>query len=168
MKLYELAQQYRQVQEMDFDPETLKEVLESIECTIEEKADNITKLMKELEASAEAKKAEAKRLSEASAADLKKVDDLKEYLRFNLAQAGINKLDTGLFKISFRKGSEVVMIDEESLPDRIGVDGHWVDLKKEETIIKVMSKPELKKVLRVYGEIPGVSLVRNPDTLQIK
>ena len=73
---------------------------------------------------------------------------------------GIKKLDTGLFKISFRKGTEVVKIDEDKLPKQ-----YWVPQDP-----KPMGKTDLKNLLKKNPDITidGVSIVRNPDTLQIK
>lgn len=43
MNLYELSQNYLAVQDMDLEPETLKDTLDSIEEAIEVKAENIAK-----------------------------------------------------------------------------------------------------------------------------
>ena len=159
MKLYQLSQQYNAIKEMDLDEEVIQDTLEALQGDIEDKADNITKLIRELELSAEAKKAEANRLWESAASDLKKSESLKKYLEMNLIHAGIKKIDTGLFKIGFLKGREVVEVDESKLPDN-----YW----KVEEVRKPMSKTDLKVRLKSGVEIDGVKLTRKPDTLQIK
>jgi hypothetical protein len=162
--LYQLKDEFlavkAQLEDMELDAEAINDTLEALQMPIEQKTENILKLMKEWEALAEMKKAEAKRLQESASADLRKAERLKEYLQFNLAQAGIKKLQAGLFAVSFRKGSEVVEIDAsldlETLPPML------VKTKIEP------NKTELKKVLKAGTEIKGVSLVRKPDSLQVK
>ncbi|EPV6683415.1 siphovirus Gp157 family protein, partial [Listeria monocytogenes] len=54
MKLYELTQAYNQVLEMaeELDTETLQDTLDSIREPIEEKAENIIKMVKSIDAEA--------------------------------------------------------------------------------------------------------------------
>ncbi len=159
MKIYEIAQQYAIIKDMDLDEEVLQNTLEALQGTLEEKADNITKIMKELELTAEAKKSEAKRLQESAQADLKKVERLKDYLHHNLSLAGVKKLNTGTFNISIMKGREAVKVDLEKLPSEYWITPDPVPI----------SKTELKKIMKEQEiNIDGVEIIRNPDTLQIK
>ena len=160
--LYTLTNEFlavtKQLEELDLDPEAVKDTLDSLQAPIEEKVENIVKYIRSLEALAEAKKAEAKRLQESAATDLRRIEWLKEYTADNLRQANIQKLQAGLFSLGFRKGSEVVEIDETILPKE-----YFVHPEP-----KPMGKADLKKLLKEGFEIPGVSLVRKDDTLQIK
>lgn len=161
-RLYEITQEFmefqKQLEEMDLDDQTFADTLDSAMFSIEVKVENIIKHMRTLEALAEAKKTEAKKLSESAASDLKKVEWFKQYMADNLQKAGINKLQAGVFALSFRKGSEVVEVDEEKLPEDF-----WIPQPP-----KPESKTELKKMLKNGLEIPGVSLVRKPDSLVVK
>jgi hypothetical protein len=154
-----------QLEEMELDQETFQDTLDSLQAPIEQKVENIVKYMKSLEALAEAKKAEAKRLSESAASDLKKAEFFKNYMADNLKKAGINKLQAGVFSLGWRKGSEVVKIDEERIPHTVTINGEVNQIAKYET---KFDKTLIKKLLKEIDEIPGVSLVRNPDSLVVK
>lgn len=160
--LYELTNEFKgivsQIEEMDLDPQAFQDTLDSLQMPIEQKVENIVKYMRSLEALADAKKLEAKRLSDAASADLKKAERLKEYMADNLQKANIKKLQAGVFALSFRKGSEVVEIDEEQLPE-------WAYIPQDP---KPMGKTELKKFLKEGTEIPGVKIIRKPDSLVVK
>jgi chromosome segregation ATPase len=160
--LYQLSHEFlaikAQLEEAEIDEETLSDTLESLQMPIEEKAENVVKYMKELEALAEAKKAEAEILRKAAESDLKKAENLKKYLQDNLNKLGIKKLQAGLFSLSFRKGSEVVEVDENQLPEQYFVPQEPTPL----------GKSDLKKLIKEGNEIPGVQIVRKPDSLQVK
>jgi hypothetical protein len=84
----------------------------------------------------------------------------------NLQKAGISKLQAGVFALSFRKGSEVVQIvNEEEIPWTVKVNGIEHEIVKHEP---KYNKTEIKKLLKLVDGIPGITLVRNPDTLTIK
>ena len=152
-----------QLEEYDLDAETFQSTLDSLATPIEEKVENIVKYMKSLEALADAKKLEAKRLSESATADLKKVEWFKNYMADNLKKAGITKLQAGVFALGFRKGSEVVQVDETKTPS---VDeAPHLYLYQEP---KFISKTDLKKFIKDGQTIPGVTVVRNEDSLVIK
>ena len=95
--LYTLTNEFSgivaELEEYDLDPEVFQSTLDSLTLPIEQKVENIIKYMKSLESLAEAKKAEAKRLSESAASDLKKAEWFKAYMADNLTKAGIKNLD---------------------------------------------------------------------------
>lgn len=165
-KLYELTKEFleirSQLEEYDLDPETFTQALEGIAVPIAEKAENIVKIMKDLEADQAAYKAEADRLMLKANQNKKQVDYLKDYLDTNLKAAGIKELKAGVFELKFRKGTEVVQVDETKIP----ADFAKVLYVPQEP--KLIGKPEIKKLLKEGMEIPGVSLVRNPDSLVVK
>jgi predicted ATP-dependent endonuclease of OLD family len=166
--LYNLTQDFldtvAQLEELELDQETVNDTLESLQMPIEQKAENIVKYMKELEALAEMKKTESKRLSESASADLKKAESLKTYLQQNLERTGIKKLQAGIFTLAFRKGSEVVEIDESKVPLFHEAPRFY---KAQEP--KFLGKTELKTLIKEEGIIiPGVTLVRKQDSLVIK
>jgi hypothetical protein len=150
------------------DPEIFQDTMDSLTLPLEQKVENIVKYMRSLEALAEAKKSEAKRLSESAASDIKKAEWFKNYMADNLKKANIDKLQAGVFALNFKKGSEVVELDETKIPKTLEKpDGTLIHIKKIEFVEKVMTKPDLKKLIKDGLEIPGVSLVRKEDTLTI-
>lgn len=147
-----------QLEEMDLDQETITDTLESLQISIEDKAENVIKFAKNLEAMAEVRKNEAKRLTEQAAKDIKKAERLTNYLDTTLQMLGKKQLTAGIFELKYKKGSEVVKIDESQLPEL-----YWIEVKKP------FDKITLKNLVKEHGqEIPGVSLVRNPEKLVIK
>jgi Siphovirus Gp157 len=144
------------------DPEVFQDTMDSLTLPLEQKVENIVKYMRSLEALAEAKKAEAKRLSESASSDLKKAEWFKNYMADNLQKANISKLQAGVFALSFRKGSEVVEVDESKIPAYESAP--WLYVKQAP---KLIGKTELKKMLK-DAPLPGVSIVRKPDSLVVK
>jgi hypothetical protein len=154
----EFLQVAQQLEEMELDQETLADTLESLQIPIEEKAENVIKFAKNLEAMAEARKTEAKRLTEQAAKDAKKAERLLSYLDDAMRMLNKKKLTAGVFEVGYKKGLEVVKVDETRLPKE-----YWLPQKP-----KPMGKPELKKLVKDGVEIEGVTLERNPDKLTIK
>lgn len=156
----EFLQVANQLEEMELDQTLIEDTLEALELPIEEKAENIIKYAKNIQAIAEARKKESKRLAELSAADTKRADRLLGYLDDSLRMQGKKKLMAGIFQVSYRKGVEVVKVDTERLPKE-----YW---NTPEPVAVPIGKPELKKLLKEGKTIEGVSLVRNPDSLVVK
>jgi hypothetical protein len=165
--LYNLTNQFAlavtHLDEMELEQDLYQDTLDSIQAPIEEKVENIVKYMKSLEALADAKKLEAKRLSDSASSDIKKVEWFKNYMADNLKKANITKLQAGIFSLGWRKGTEVVHIDETKTPT--ADEAPHLYLYQEP---KFIGKTDLKKLIKEGKEIPGVSLVRNEDSLTIK
>ena len=165
--LYDLSKQFTKALEdidylieegFDVSDDAYADTIEALQMPIEQKVENTIKYIKSIEALAEARKLEAKRLKEIADAELKKADRLKNYISDGLKTAGITNIQAGIFKVSFKKGSEVTVIDEAKLPE-------WAFVPQEP---KPMSKTDLKAMIKNGAEIPGVSLVRNPDSMVVK
>jgi hypothetical protein len=164
--LYNLTNEFAAVvnhlEEMELDSEVLQDTLDSLQAPIEEKVENIVKYMKSLEALADAKKLEAKRLSDSASSDLKKVEWFKNYMADNLKKVGIKDIQAGVFKVGFKKGSEVVEVapnfDVNSINNKA-----FLRFKDPE-----LDKTKIKAALKAGYIVDGVSLVRKPDSLTIK
>lgn len=165
--LYSLADEFlsmiQQLEEMEIDSETMADTIESLQLPIEDKIENIIKFAKNLESLSTARKAEAKRLNELAAADQKKADKLISYIDETLQRLGKKKMNAGIFELKYRKGSEVVIVNEILLPNQY----ERPDFYTTETKLTI-GKPKLKEMLKAGEEIPGVSIVRNKDSLVIK
>ena len=150
--LYELTGQFLDIYNLELDEETKLDTLDSIDWNsdYEEKVENYIKVMKNLEADVEARKAEIKRLTELNKADEKKKDHLKETLSTSMQLTGHERVDTPLFKVSFRK-SQAVEVDELVLPESYKV-ATWKPDKK-----------RLKEDLKNGLEIVGASLVERKN-----
>ncbi len=150
--LYELTGQYLEIYNMELDEETKLDTLDSIdwETEYETKVENYIKVMKNIDADVEARKAEIKRLTELNKADEKKKDHLKDTLSASMSLTGHERVDTPLFKVSFRK-SQAVEVDEAVLPEAYKV-ATWKPDKK-----------RLKEDLKNGLEIIGASLVERKN-----
>ena len=117
--LYNLASNYDTVLNMiydeDADIEMILDTLEGIEGEIEEKADGYAKIIKELEAKKEARKVEAKRLSDSAKVFENRVNALKQNLFNAMKQTGKTKFATNLFSFNIAKngGKQPLVIDGE-------------------------------------------------------
>lgn len=150
--LYELTGIYQQIYEMDMDDETKQDTLESIDWNedYENKVENYIKVMKNLDADIEARKSEIDRLKKLNDADKSKKERMKSDLATSMELTGHEKVDTTLFKVSFRK-SKAVEVDMVLLPDEY----KKVEYKADKTI--------LKQLLNSGQEISGATLVENKN-----
>lgn len=124
--LYDLTNEYLEVLDLANDPEippdVVADTLEAIGGDIETKAENTAKILKELESSAAAAKAEEKRLSERRKQLETKCQKIKERLFDAMVMTGKKKFKTDLFTFSIQKngGKAPVILDVKDtseLPD---------------------------------------------------
>jgi hypothetical protein len=142
--LYELTGQFLEINNMDADDETKLDTLDSIdwETNYEEKIENCIKVVKNREANIEARSNEIKRLTELNKADERVNKRIKEAVKDSLLLTGRERVDTPLFKVSFRK-SEAVEVDDLLLPEAYKVATYKPDKKR--------LKEDLKNGLEILG-----------------
>lgn len=165
MKLYELTQNYRNLESLldnlgeqeGLTVEMIHGALGQVEDDINTKIENTCKVIKEIEGDSIGIDEEIKRLSALKKQKENAVKKLKEYVEFEMNGIGLNKVEGKLFKISFRKSKVVKVIDETKIPKE------FIKVKTTESI----SKTDLSKALKSGEIIEGVELVEN-KTLQIK
>ncbi|WP_314046553.1 siphovirus Gp157 family protein [uncultured Granulicatella sp.] len=157
MNLYELSVAFQEVQNMELDPEVMKDTLDSIEDAIENKAENIAKLVRNLESDVSAYKEEEDRLKTKRQAMENKVKWLKTYLEDNMKLTGKTKFKSGMFNFSIQKNPVSVNItDENILPeDYLIPQPPKVD------------KTSLKEALKSGIEVPGAEL-KQTEGLRIR
>jgi hypothetical protein len=152
--LYELTGQFLEIYNMDLDDETKADTLESIDWNsdYENKVENYIKVIKNNEADIEARKNEIKRLTELNRADERKNERMKEVLKESMDLTGHDRVDTKLFKVSFRK-SQAVEVEDLILPEAYKV-ATWKPDKK-----------RIKEDLKNGLEILGAKLVENQNLI---
>ena len=167
MTLYEIATEYKNfieaVENGDVPEEAINDTLESIQSLLEDKADNVACVIKNLNAEAEAIKAEETRLAERRKQKEATVDRLKTYLADMLTKSGYDKLETARNKMSFRK-SEVVTIENEAKFIE------WAMNENRDLLTfkaPTISKTAIKKALSEGQAFEGVS-IESKANLQIK
>lgn len=148
MNLYELSQNYLAVQDMDLEPETLKDTLDSIEETFEDKAENIAKLIRNLEADKKAFEEEEKRFKEKRQTADNRIKSLKLYLEDNMRLTGKTKFKTGVFNFAIQNNPPSVEVFDESL------------LPKQFLIAQPVKidRAGIKELLKAGEEVPGAEL----------
>ena len=136
--------------------ELIKKSIDQLTLETNEKIENIIKYIKNLEAEAEALEKESKRLNDRKVRTLKKVDNLKGYLKDFTSSLESKKYHTGIFNISIRKNAAAVVVENEFLvPDEF--------CKTE--IIRKVDKIALKEKLKSGEVIEGVKLQRSESII---
>jgi transcriptional regulator of heat shock response len=117
LKLYELSQNYVQLLELadSLDQETFQDTLSSLEEAIEDKAENVAKLIKCLDSDCKAIKEEEQRLADRRKALENKISSIKEYLQNQMEVAGLNKVKRPTITISIQANPPSVEVMDESL-----------------------------------------------------
>lgn len=157
MNLYELSVAFQEVQNMELDPEVMKDTLDSIEDAIENKAENIAKLVRNLESDVSAYKEEEDRLKTKRQATENKVKWLKTYLEDNMKLTGKTKFKSGMFNFSIQKNPASVNItDERIIPDEFLIQQP-----------PKVDKTSLKEALKSGIEVPGAEL-KQTEGLRIR
>ncbi|PUF85783.1 MULTISPECIES: siphovirus Gp157 family protein [unclassified Geobacillus] len=120
MKLYELTENYAKLLEMaeEMDTDAIVDTLEALQEAIEDKAENIAKLIRNLEADVKVIRDEEKRLAERRQVIENKVERLKTYLQEQLEIAGIDKVKRPTITVAIQKNPPSVdIIDETLIPE---------------------------------------------------
>ena len=157
MNLYELSLAFQDVQNMDLDPEVMKDTLDSINDAIENKAENIAKLIRNLESDVSAFKEEEDRLKTKRQAAENKVKWLKTYLEDCMKLTGKTKFKSGMFNFAIQKNPASVNItDERIIPEDFLIPQP-----------PKVDKNSLKELLKSGVEIPGAEL-KQTEGLRIR
>ena len=123
MRLYQMTQNYLNLQELLENPEVPEEIvlksLGELDEELEEKAENIAKLIKTLELESKAIKEEETRLATNRKVMENKAKRLKEYLESSMIATGKIKFKRKLFSFNIQKNAPSVEIDNfELLPKK--------------------------------------------------
>jgi hypothetical protein len=162
LKLYEIAGQYRQLAETladgDFDLQTIHDTIEASGLTdaLQEKAQGVELVARGAEMHCPAIDAEIARLVKLKERRQKIAQGLRDYLKLNMEQAGIERIECPLFALVIKKNPPAVdVLDAAQVPN-----DYWtipVPKPPEPRIDKVA----LGKALKAGAEIPGVRLVQH-------
>ena len=148
MKLYELTEVYRQLKE----EEDFEVALGQIEDAFEAKAENVAKVIQELEAEAKAYEDEISRMAGVKAARENRVKSLKGYLQANMEAAGIEKIKGSVLSVALQNSPpSCEIVDESLVPDAF---------KEERTTIYVNRKDILDE-WKAGHEVPGTALTQS-------
>ena len=121
--LYELTNDLKDIEKalevevLEQSQECIKGLIDILEKQIQDKGENIIKLVKNKEAIVSSRKEEIKRLQELNKRDEKEIADLKQYTKECIERAGKKRVETVLGNLTVRKAQPVVkVLDATKLP----------------------------------------------------
>jgi len=122
MKLYDITKQYQGIFDAldenggEITPE-LQYQLEVAEENLHEKVDHICGYIRKMEGYIATLNTEIARMQARKKANENAIGNLKNYVRFEMKKAEMDKIETGLFKLSIRNTKASVLIDDfEKVP----------------------------------------------------
>lgn len=167
MKLYEIANDYEALIEAiesgEIPEDAIADTLEGIESLLEDKADNIACLIKNIKADVQAIRAEELNLAERRKSKENQIERLTTYLSETLQRVGIAKMETARNKISFRKSESVLVADECDFIEWARKNHDDLLTYKDPTI----NKTAIKKAIASGEKIEG-ALIESKLNIQIK
>ncbi|WP_215507664.1 siphovirus Gp157 family protein [Peptoniphilus sp. EMRHCC_23] len=148
MRLYDITEIYENLENID-DEVAVAAAMDGVEAALEEKLESTAKVIRNLEAEAEALEAEEKRLRARKTAVKNRIADIKGYVQQNLEAMGKDKVTSGIFKWSIQANAPSVnILNEDLIPD-----AYW-------KIERKPMKTEIKKAIEAGELTEGVELVR--------
>lgn len=161
MKLYELTQNYLNLQELLEDPavpvEVINTALSKVGEQLEDKAENIAKLIKTMEVEVTGYKEEEARLAARRKTLEIRTKGLKEYLESSMRAVDKFKFKGKLFSFNIQKNqASVEVLDESLIPKELF-----------NTPAPVLDKKETLSRLKAGEEVPGV-ILKQSESLRIR
>lgn len=157
LALYAIAEAFSKLDEMVENDGSLVEYLDGVQMQLQEKVNNIVRYSRNLELTAEMIDVEIKRLSELKSAYKNKSESLKDYISYSMKKNGIEKVETDIARLSFRKSQTVEIEDISKLPERFVVT----------KVSKTADKKAIKEAIE-NGEAVEGARIDNHNNLQIK
>jgi hypothetical protein len=152
LKLYEITQQFKEIERLDeFDElpaEVMRDTLDGLVGTFESKATNIAMYVRNLEASADAIESAAQAMKERAARIRRRSESIKAYLLWNFQATGITRVECPEFTVTVRNNPEAVRIaDDAELPPEYLVQPPAPPPRPDKTAIKA--------ALKAGKDVPG-------------
>lgn len=164
MTLYDLSTNYCQAldfltdPELDLPVEAVNDTLEALSGELEDKAVNVAKFLRNMEAMAEAIKNAEEAMAKRRKALENRAQWLKYYLKDNMERTGITEIECPYFKLSVQNNLPAVhVIDEDAVPAEF----------KEQVVSWKIDKAAIRKAVQAGRNVAGVSLA-NGKRLVIK
>lgn len=164
MNIYDLTADFLQLQEMLEDPDVdsaeIESLMAELDLEIEKKADGYAKVIRNMEGSLAAVKAEQQKLTEKKNLLESGIKRLKDDLQAAMTATGKRKFKTDLFSFNIQRngGADPVVLDvpTEELPD---------------DLVVVTEKPDLKAIaayIKETGDITFAHFGERGESLRIK
>jgi hypothetical protein len=137
---------------------------EELESDLHGKLDDYCGLIRELEARAEARKAEADRIAELASKDRKTADNLRERLRFIFDLRGLPTQQTSRFRISLARNGGKAPLDLRAEPD----DETLPDWAVQTKTVKSFDKDAIRAALERGEALSFARLLERGNRIAIK
>lgn len=137
----------------DEDDTDLEEYSKTLAIQEKNKVNAIVGFLRETELTAESAEIESKRLAEIAKFYKNRVERVKKSVAWAMESHGVEKIETDMFRLSFRKSEAVQVEDVEALPF------DYVVLKKQ------ADKTKIKKALKDGTPVSGAALVTNNNLI---
>lgn len=150
--LYELTGQYQQLLELEseIDEQTFIDTLQSIDEAIEDKAENLAKVIKEMEATITTIANEVNRLQSKKQVVANRVSNLKTYLQGEMEKVNKTKVKGALFTVNIQNNPPSLKVENtDKIPKSFYIE-------QEPTL----DKKALKEAVKNGEVIEGVALVQ--------
>jgi hypothetical protein len=163
--LYELSEQYRNLiantDTEDLTEQSVKNKLQGITEQLNNKAENIGKLVMEINAESEVIQKEIERLANRKRVAENKAEWLKSYVLTEMLSSGIEKIEGQVLTLSLRKSPpSVTVLDQTLIPEQ------YFRIIPEN---KEVNKKAILENFKTTGEIlNGTSIVTDKKTLMIR
>ena len=163
MKLYELTEQHKELALLaetdDNMAEAVENTMEALEGDFNDKAISLITVVNNINTDVTAIQYEIERLTSRKKVMTNRQESMREYLRTNMEEYGISKIQCPLFTITLAKGRDIVQIqDEEKIPT------DYLNIKTSVTPMKREILAELKN----GNDIPGAILIKSKSSIRIK
>ena len=156
LSLYQLSSTYLEAldnltdPEMDLPIEAVTDTLEGLSGEMEEKAINVAKFMRNIEATANAIKEAETAMAKRRKALENRASWMKDYLKGSMEHTGITKIECPYFKLSIQKNPvSVSILNEKSIPEKF----------KEQVTSWKIDKTAIKEAIKSGESIPGAELI---------
>jgi hypothetical protein len=161
--LYAIAAEYRaaadKLAELDLDPQTIVDTLESLSGDLEAKAQNVAFVVRNLEVTAQAIKAFEDQQRDRRKAIEARAEGLRAYLQRCMEGCGIDRIEGPGVVLSFRKSSAVVIDGADLIPADL--------MRVPEPKPAEPDKAAIADAIKAGREVPGAHIEQR-RTLQIK
>lgn len=150
---------FEKAQEGELTQEEYQKQGQELALALKNKSISIIGYLRNQELTSEAIKNEIDRLNTIKKAIDNKVDKFKEYVKLNMQDLGLEKIDTELGTLSVAKNPVSVEIYDETL---------IADEYKKEKVTTSIDKTAIKSAIKEGKEVQGARLVENKTSLRIK
>lgn len=164
--LREITGKYRELNDIASDPdsdlpiEAIADTLDLVEAEFDKKAEAVATVINNVGDDITVIDAEIARLQARKKSIKNKQDNIREYLRTNMAACNIKSISCPLFTITLAAGRDVVEIEnQDAIPDEF-------------VTVKTEIKPDKSSILKALkadaDSVPGASLIKSKSSLRIK